>query len=68
MKDVSVESDIFEGMKFGVLLTQNDFQKNPENNYGANVVVVSDPKARTGDRDRQDLMKQLSTFKLMGDY
>jgi len=32
------------------------------------LVVVSDPKCRTGDRDRQDLMKQLSTVKLMGDY
>ncbi|KAL9713673.1 DNA ligase (ATP) [Leucoagaricus gongylophorus] len=36
MKDVSVQSDIFEGMKF---------------------VVVSDPKSRTGDRDREALMK-----------
>ena len=42
-------------------------KKNPENNYGAeHTVVVSDPKSRTGDRDRQDLMKQLSTVKLNG--
>jgi len=44
-------------------------KKNPENNYGTeHTVVVSDPKSRTGDRDRQDLMKQLSTVKLMGEY
>jgi len=36
MKDVSVQSDIFEGMKFGVFLIRNDLTKNPENNYGAN--------------------------------
>lgn len=36
LKDVSVQSDVFDGMKF---------------------VVVSDPKSRTGDQDRKELMK-----------
>ncbi|KXN86594.1 DNA ligase 4 [Leucoagaricus sp. SymC.cos] len=44
LKDVSVQSDVFDGMKFGGPFCNSS-------------VVVSDPKSRTGNLDRKELMK-----------
>jgi hypothetical protein len=53
LKGVRVETDIFEGMKFGrnwflfhfIILT-----------LSLSIVVMSDPKSRTGEQDKKDLM------------
>ena len=49
MKGVKVETDIFEGMKFGTSLSHKDIQ----GWYQA--VVMSDPKSRTGEDDKKTL-------------
>jgi len=51
-KGVKVESNIFEGMKFGTLLLISICSRNSSLS-----VVMSDPKSRAGDEDKKDIAK-----------
>ena len=52
LKDVKVESDLFEGMKFSKSRAMLSYTAlNPLS------VVASDPKSRTGDADKAELTK-----------
>ena len=55
LRKVAVTSDIFEGMKFGE--SSRPFGP-PKHTIDSGKVVMSDPKSRTGDQDKKELMKQ----------
>jgi DNA ligase 4 len=54
LKDVQVESNLFEGMTFSELLACLQGQHRLSE---AHPVVASDPKSRTRDADKEQLLK-----------
>lgn len=55
LKDVEVESDLFEDMKFCEFSVTDIC--NERCFMSSRLVVSSDPKSRTGDQDKKELMK-----------